>query len=94
MVTRLRDLADDPALRVQTVVAGDLDRVVGWVHVTELLDASPYLSGGELVLTAGVWRSRRHSADAFVRALRSRDVAGIGYGLLEAAERVDRKSVV
>lgn len=88
MATTLRDLAEDATLQLRTLVAGDLDHVVGWVHVTELLDASPYLSGGELVLTAGIWRSRRHSALDFVRALRGRDVAGIGWGLLEEHERV------
>lgn len=90
MTTTLRDLAEDAMLQVRTAVTGDLDRVVRWVHVTELLDASPYLTGGELVLTAGVWRSRRHPAVDFVRALHSRDVAGIGYGLLDVDERVPR----
>ena len=58
------------------------------MHVTELADASPYLVGDEFVLTAGVWRGRRHSAEGFVQALRTRNVAGIGYGLLVGDERV------
>ncbi|GAA0536382.1 CdaR family transcriptional regulator [Saccharopolyspora subtropica] len=38
------------------VVAGarGLDRQVRWVHVTELADIAPLLSGGELVLTTGI----------------------------------------
>lgn len=88
MPSTLRDLLDDPSLGLDLLVAGDLDREIRWVHVTELADASPYLVGDELVLTAGVWRGRRHSAEGFVQALRSRDVAGIGYGLLEGEERV------
>ncbi|MFC0436189.1 PucR family transcriptional regulator [Kutzneria buriramensis] len=87
-MTTLRDLLAEPALRLDLLVGGDLDREIRWVHVTELADASPYLVGGELVLTAGIWRGRRHSAAAFVAALRRRDVAGIGYGLLEGDELV------
>ncbi|MDA8436669.1 MAG: helix-turn-helix domain-containing protein [Actinomycetales bacterium] len=82
MPTTIRDLLDEPALGLELLVDGDLDREIRWVHVTELADASPYLVGDEFVLTAGVWRGRRHSAEGFVRALHSRDVAGIGYGLL------------
>jgi purine catabolism regulator len=84
----LRDLLAEPELGLELLVDGDLDREIRWVHVTELADASPYLVGDELVLTAGVWRGRRHSAAGFVRALHSRDVAGIGYGLLVGDDRV------
>jgi hypothetical protein len=88
MPTTVRDLLAVPALGVVALVGGDIDRPIRWVHVTELADASPYLTGDELVLTAGVWRGRGTSARHFVRALGSRGVAGIGYGLLDAAERV------
>jgi purine catabolism regulator len=88
MSTSLRDLLADPALGLSPLVAGDIDRPIRWVHVTELADASPYLAGNELVLTAGVWRGRGTSALDFVRALETRSVAGIAYGLLDAAERV------
>jgi hypothetical protein len=80
--TTIQDLLAEPSLGLELLVDGDLAREIRWVHVTELADASPYLVGDEFVLTAGVWRGRRHSAEGFVRALRSRDVAGIGYGLL------------
>jgi purine catabolism regulator len=88
MPTSLRDLLADPALGLTPLVEGDIDRPIRWVHVTELADASPYLAGDELVLTAGVWRGRGTSALDFVRALETRSVAGIAYGLLDAAERV------
>jgi len=84
----IRDLLDDPSLALDLLVDGDLDREIRWVHVTELADASPYLVGDEFVLTAGVWRGRRHSAAGFVQALHSRHVAGIGYGLLVGDDHV------
>jgi len=83
MPTSVRDLVSAEELGLELLVDGDLDRSIRWVHVTELADASPYLVGDEFVLTAGVWRGRRHSAQGFVDALRTRRVAGIGYGLLE-----------
>jgi purine catabolism regulator len=86
--TTIRDLLNDSSLGLELLVDGDLDRPIRWVHVTELADASAYLVGDELVLTAGVWRGRRHSAEGFVRSLQSRDVAGIGYGLLVGDDRV------
>ena len=88
MPTTIRDLLAEPSLRLELLVDGDLDRAIRWVHVTELADASPYLVGDEFVLTAGVWRGRRHSAEGFVQSLRSRDVAGIGYGLLVGDDHV------
>jgi PucR family transcriptional regulator, purine catabolism regulatory protein len=88
MASRLRDLLDGPGFAVELLVDGDLDRPIRWVHVTELADPSPYLVGEELLLTAGVWRRRGASAGDFVRALARRRAAGLGYGLLDAEERV------
>lgn len=88
MATTLRDMLDEASLALRLEVDGDVDRPVRWVHVTELADASPYLVGNELVLTAGVWRGRGTSARDFVAALTTRNVAGVGYGLLRGDERV------
>lgn len=88
MTSTLRDLLADSSLGVHLAVGGDVDHPIRWVHVTELADASPYLQGDELVLTAGVWQGRGTSARDFVAALTSRMVAGIGYGLLRRDERV------
>lgn len=93
MTICLQDLVDDPELALSVVVDGDLNRPIRWVHVTELADASPYLEGDELVLTAGVWRGRGTSALEFVRALETRQVAAIGYGLLRDDEPVPRALV-
>ena len=54
-----------------------------WVHVSELLDPSPYLLGGELILSAGVWRPRGRRVDMFIDALSRSDTAALGWGLLE-----------
>jgi len=52
-VLLLRDLLRELDVKV---VAGEaaLGRAVRWVHISELLDPTPWLSGGELLLTTGL----------------------------------------
>lgn len=87
-VALVRDFADDLDLGLEVVVEGDLERPVNWVHVTELLDPSPYVHGGELILSAGVWGNRNGRADSFVEALDHTQAAALGWGLLEGDEHV------
>lgn len=58
------------------VVAGaaGLDRVVRWVHVTELVDVGTILRGGELVLSTGIAWPEDHARLADFVA----DLAGLG----------------
>lgn len=60
---------------------GLVDPDVEWVHTTELLDPSMYLSGGELILTTGLWRHRRSDAGRFIGTLKQAGVSALGYGL-------------
>src|SRR5581483_4404056 len=67
-----------------TVLAGAeaLGRPVRWVHTSELDDPTPYLEGGELLLTTGL--KLGPSADelrAYVHRLADAGVAGIGFGV-------------
>src|SRR5690349_1259119 len=50
-----RDLAKAKGLGL-TLAAGSrgADRQVTWAHAIELADPTPYLSGGELVMTTGI----------------------------------------
>ena len=49
----LRDLLRELELEIVAGEAG-LDRAVRWVHISELADPTPWLSGGELLLTTGL----------------------------------------
>ncbi|MFS8100703.1 PucR family transcriptional regulator [Lentzea alba] len=51
MPITLRELAR--TLRLP-VLAGEVERPVEWVHGTELMDPTPFLEGGELLLTTGL----------------------------------------
>jgi purine catabolism regulator len=58
--------------------AARLDTPVRWVHVSELLDISGLLSGGELVLTTGLQLEKEPEVTAsFVRSLEEASAAGL-----------------
>lgn len=55
MAITVRDLAEVDSLGL-VVVAGarNADREIAWAHAIELPDPTPYLAGGELVMTTGI----------------------------------------
>ena len=71
MPMTVQELLDDPGLDLRVVVDGALDRPIRWVHTTELADPTPYLQGGELILTTGVWRDAGLTSERFVAPLRA-----------------------
>src|SRR5207245_10070587 len=72
---------------------------IRWVHVSELEDPTPWLKGGELLLTTGMGvGSTPGKQRAYLARLRSAGLAGLGFGtgfsfrtvpkaLADAAER-------
>lgn len=82
---RVRDLVEDPALDLRLEVVGDLERPIRWVHTIEVADPGRFLRGGEVVLTAGVWRSAGVTSEEFVASLAEADVAAVGYGLVPSS---------
>jgi purine catabolism regulator len=83
MAMRVSELMAVPSLDLRVVVDGDLERVIRWVHTTELADPTRYLQGGEVILTTGVWRDAGTTSPGFVAPLCQSDVAALGYGLPE-----------
>ena len=61
----LRDLIRDLDIRLVAGEAG-LDRPVRWVHISEIADPTPWLSGGELLLTTGMNLAEPEAQRAFV----------------------------
>jgi purine catabolism regulator len=67
-----------------SLVAGSsgADRPIRWVHTSELSDPTPWLTGGELLLTTGMAvRGSAAAQRAYIRRLVSADLAGLGFGL-------------
>jgi purine catabolism regulator len=58
------------------------DRPIRWVHASELEDPTPWLRGGELILTTGMGIGDTAAKQrAYVRRLIDAGVAGLGFGL-------------
>ena len=62
------------------VDAGSADRRIRWVHISELEDPTPFLSGGELLLTTGINLTSATRQRRFVSTLAEREAAGLGFG--------------
>ena len=70
--TSLRFLAGEPFAA----------RPVRWVHISELEDPTPWLKGGELILTTGLRIGETPATQrAYVRRLVAAGVAGLGFGV-------------
>lgn len=64
-----------------TLLAGEdaLDAPVRWVHISELRDPTPWLSGGELLLTTGM--TVNGDGDDYIERIASHGLAGLGVGV-------------
>jgi purine catabolism regulator len=58
-----------------------VDRPVAWVHVSELADPTPFLEGGELLLTTGLALVQEEGhVEEYVRRLADAGVVALGFG--------------
>jgi purine catabolism regulator len=64
------------------VLAGEanLDAPVRWVHISELADPTPWLSGGELLLTTGLAVETPEAQREYITRLADHGLAGLGFG--------------
>jgi purine catabolism regulator len=53
---------------------------VRWVHSTELPDPTPWLRGGELLLTTGIQLNGPRTQRELIERLADHDIAGLGFG--------------
>src|SRR5919106_2369334 len=77
------DIAELQRLDLTVVAAADgLANEVSWLHVSELADPTPFLEGGELLLTTGLGVGELATTQrAYVRRLAKHGLAGLGFGL-------------
>jgi purine catabolism regulator len=83
----LRDLLGDLDVRLAAGADG-LDAAVRWVHISELEDPTPWLSGGELLLTTGMQLSDAGLQREYVARLARHGLSGLGLGTGFAHETV------
>jgi PucR family transcriptional regulator, purine catabolism regulatory protein len=67
---------------------GSAQAHVRWVHSTELTDPTPWLKGGELLLTTGMQLNGPRSQRELVERLADHDIAGLGFGTGFAHKRL------
>ena len=75
----LRELIRDLDVRPAAGASG-LDAAVRWVHISELEDPTPWLSGGELLLTTGMQLTGAKTQREYVARLAEHGLAGLGLG--------------
>ncbi|WP_162830094.1 PucR family transcriptional regulator [Amycolatopsis palatopharyngis] len=78
----LRDLVDLDELDL-TVLAGEheLHQPITWVHVSEAADPTPFLEGGELLLTTGLLLDEAElNGQSYLRRLADVGAVGLGFG--------------
>jgi purine catabolism regulator len=65
------------------LVSGEeaIDAPVRWVHISELQDPTPWLSGGEVLLTTGMALETAEHQRQFVARLADHQLAGLGFGV-------------
>ncbi|HEY2767594.1 MAG TPA: PucR family transcriptional regulator ligand-binding domain-containing protein [Solirubrobacteraceae bacterium] len=61
---------------------------VRWVHATELLDPTPWLRGGELLLTTGLQLDSAQKQRELVERLAEHKIGGLGFGTGFAHKRL------
>ena len=78
----LADLLAVPGLELGPVAVTEPDVAVRWVATSELVDPTPYLQGGEVLLTTGLetarWRTKWRE---YVGRLVAADVGALGLGV-------------
>ncbi|PPG31523.1 PucR family transcriptional regulator [Pseudoclavibacter sp. RFBG4] len=79
----LAQLLARPELHLEVLVPGDLDTSIRWVATSDLTDPTPYLLGGEFLLTAGVGlRDLDHAElEGYVERAVSAGVVALGLGI-------------
>lgn len=79
MTITVRELIRNPHLKTK-VLAGisGLEREITWAHVCELQDPTPWLSGGELIMTTGLAIPRiAQQQEAYLQCLVQAGVSGL-----------------
>ena len=83
MAVTLRDLLDIGDLGLSVVAGqGAIDRPIRLVHTSELPDPTPWLTGGELLLSVGMpLRGSASDQSAYIRRLVKAGLVGLGFGV-------------
>jgi purine catabolism regulator len=79
-VLTVGSLLDDCGLEL-AAAAGRAGNPVRWIHISEHEDPTPWLSGGEVLLTTGINLGTAAKQRKFVELLAAEGLAGLGFGV-------------
>src|ERR671918_1363155 len=101
VTVRIEDILRIPGLALKLAAGrAGASRPIRWVHVSELEDPTPWLRGGELLLTTGMGLGKTAASQrGYVGRLSAAGLAGLGFGVgfsfskvpkavIEAADRL------
>ena len=79
----VKDLLGMPSLGLELVAGkAGVDRSIRWAHTSELSDPTPWLSGGEFLLTTGMGMDdTAERQKAYLQRLIDANLAGLGFGV-------------
>ena len=82
MTVTLAWLLAEPAFGLRLVAGPSEDRSISWAHAVDAADPTPWLTGGELILTTGLrlGRSTREQRE-YVERLAGAEVSALGFGV-------------
>jgi purine catabolism regulator len=79
---------------LELLAGGDAaDAPIRWVHISELIDPTPWLSGGELLLTTGIQLSDEGQQRRYVERLVQHGIGGLGFGVGLAHDEIPESIV-
>lgn len=81
MAVTVADLLNQKGLSLRCVAGHKaLANVVRWVHVSEVDDPTPWLLGGEMLITTNLYGREESTLLGYFDALKKSGVAAVGYG--------------
>jgi PucR family transcriptional regulator, purine catabolism regulatory protein len=95
MATTVDDIVSIPGLPLRVLAAGSKTaQPIRWVHASELEDPTPWLKGGELILTTGMGIGDTGAKQrAYVKRLVEAGVVGLGFGLGFGHDKTPRSMI-
>ena len=95
MTVTVEEILRNRGLGLHLVGGGDgVAHPIRWVHVSELEDPTPWLKGGELLLTTGMGLGKGPARNrAYIERLAKAGLAGLGFGVGFSHQRVPKPVV-
>ena len=95
MAVTVRDLMGNPGMPLRLLAGeGHTTRPIRWVHASEREDPTPWLKGGEVILTTGMGIGATPAKQrAYVKRLATAGAAGLGFGLGFSHEKTPKALV-